>query len=240
MTRISVIAACLLASTRLVASPAPLPLATTLSDALRRQILADTHERGWRKVSVDITPLPMAEDDAARHCKTPVIRIPPSDNLLRRSAVLQCTQSASPYTVTLWARVKVSAQAVSLASDVAAGTPLTPADLAGSDTTLATLATETVMRNEDAVGFASRHRLKQGQILLKRMLDQPYTVARGNQVTVVIKEEGVEIALEGTALDNGRTGDWIRVANPKTRKQLRARVNADGTASPAPTMPDQG
>lgn len=201
-------------------------------NAIRQQVLAATRERGWQEVNVDVTLLNPPAEVTSRRCRSVEINAIPTDNLIRRSVRIDCHDD-TPFSVTIAARLQVSAKVVSLANDVAPGTPLNASDLTLIDKPVGTLETDTVMRSEDALGIASRRRMKQGQVLLRRQLDLPWKITRGSTVTLVIREEGVEISVETTAQDNGREGDWIKVMKTGSRKVLRARVNADGTVTPA-------
>ncbi|GGY04756.1 flagellar basal body P-ring formation chaperone FlgA [Paludibacterium paludis] len=226
-SRVFVLAALALPCVSAKAAPTRDPV-DAVREAIVRQIQQEARSRGWQLVKVDVSPLA----DSRFVCKTtPIVTAVPGDNLLRRSADLEC-RDGSGARATIWAKVAVTARAVSLAADVPPGTPLTPADLGGADQAIATLATDYVMKPEDAVGFASRRRLANGQVLTRRLLDRPFKVTRGSTVTVVVRDAGIEIETEANAMDNGREGDTIRIANPKSRKILRARVNADGTVTP--------
>lgn len=76
----------------------------------------------------------------------------------------------------------------------------------------------------EVVGMKSAKSIKKGQPITDRNIERPYLVERGDRVTVVVRSGGVEVEIEGIALESGFQGSRIRVRVPKFRKDIEAVV----------------
>lgn len=63
-----------------------------------------------------------------------------------------------------------------------------------------------------------------GTPILRSMLRQPVVVEPGSPVKLIAKIGGVEVRMDGIALQSGRIGESIRVRNTESKKVLRGRV----------------
>ncbi|VEB41976.1 flagellar basal body P-ring biosynthesis protein FlgA [Chromobacterium violaceum] len=55
---------------------------------------------------------------------------------------------------------------------------------------------------------------------------------RGDAVSIVARQDGIEVTSAGEALANGRQGEVIRVRNTSSNKIINARVSAQGEVAP--------
>ena len=84
---------------------------------------------------------------------------------------------------------------------------------------------EIYLKDSSAVaGMVAARAISEGTILTKNMLHYPMVIEMGATVTVKKAYRGVEVSIEGVALERGRIGSIIRVRNAKSGKALRARV----------------
>ncbi len=60
--------------------------------------------------------------------------------------------------------------------------------------------------------------------ILRAMLKMPDILQAGSPVTLISKVNGVEVKMEGVALEPGHEGEIIRVMNTASRKILRGRI----------------
>jgi flagella basal body P-ring formation protein FlgA len=81
---------------------------------------------------------------------------------------------------------------------------------------------------EDAVGKMTSRSLRSGQVLTYSMLDNPPVVKKGNRVVVMAENEFIKITTMGKALQDGRTGEFIKVKNETSGKILHSRVSGPG------------
>jgi flagella basal body P-ring formation protein FlgA len=80
------------------------------------------------------------------------------------------------------------------------------------------------------LGGAARRDIRQGEILTARLVAPAVAVRRAEAVTVFAVAGGARIALAAVASENGSIGQVIRVVNPETRRELRARITGKGEA----------
>ena len=128
-------------------------------------------------------------------------------------------------------RATVSAQVVVAARDVPANQPLAADDLAIERRRLTDLA-GAVTLPEDAIGQSSSRTLRSGQALHARWLAAPVLVRRGDAVTILARNAGIEVRASGEALEPGRQRQVVRVRNATTGKVIRARVLEEGLVEP--------
>lgn len=86
-------------------------------------------------------------------------------------------------------------------------------------------------RIEQVVGKTAKRRIRAGQTLTADLLDAPLWVRRGQSVTIVARQDGIEASTLGEALANGREGDVVRVRNRSSEKVIDAQVIGDGVVT---------
>lgn len=80
--------------------------------------------------------------------------------------------------------------------------------------------------------YWTRRTLAPGTILTEDMFDLPPVVKRQNQVVISIDFNGIKLQTLGFALQDGRSGDVIRVQNAETKRIIMARVTEKGSVTP--------
>lgn len=79
------------------------------------------------------------------------------------------------------------------------------------------------------VGRMARRALLPGQPIPTNSVEDPWTVARGAQVKVVVEDSGLSIVTYGAAMQSGAAGALIPVRNTDTGVIIRGIVQSDGT-----------
>ncbi|MCJ9703561.1 MULTISPECIES: flagellar basal body P-ring formation chaperone FlgA [unclassified Bradyrhizobium] len=79
------------------------------------------------------------------------------------------------------------------------------------------------------VGRMARRALLPGQPIPSNAVEDPWTVARGAQVKVVVEDSGLSIVTYGSAMQSGAAGALIPVRNTDTGVIIRGIVQPDGT-----------
>ncbi|MCK1720800.1 flagellar basal body P-ring formation chaperone FlgA [Bradyrhizobium sp. 141] len=79
------------------------------------------------------------------------------------------------------------------------------------------------------VGRMARRALLPGQPIPTNSVEDPWTVARGAQVKVVVEDSGLSIVTYGAAMQSGAAGALIPVRNTDTGVIIRGIVQPDGT-----------
>lgn len=79
------------------------------------------------------------------------------------------------------------------------------------------------------VGRMARRALLPGQPIPTNAVEDPWTVARGAMVKVVVEDSGLSIVAYGSAMQSGATGALIPVRNTDTGVIIRGVVQPDGS-----------
>lgn len=79
------------------------------------------------------------------------------------------------------------------------------------------------------VGRMARRALLPGQPIPSNSVEDPWTVARGAVVKVVVEDSGLSIVTYGAAMQSGAAGALIPVRNTDTGVIIRGVVQPDGT-----------
>ena len=79
------------------------------------------------------------------------------------------------------------------------------------------------------VGRLTRRALLPGQPIPSNAVEDPWTVARGTMVKVVVEDSGLSIVTYGSAMQSGGAGALIPVRNTDTGVIIRGIVQPDGT-----------
>ena len=75
----------------------------------------------------------------------------------------------------------------------------------------------------------AKTRLPAGTPVLKRFVEVPFAVKRGQLVKIVAEKGGIYVETTGKALQNGRVGDIIKVKNIYSGKVIEGRVKDEET-----------
>lgn len=207
-------------------------LEARVAAAARAHLQAGLERAGLREPSVELEVLPRDRGSVPRGCSQEV-EIAPLDTRfatrMRFAAVCPGEQGwRSEYVV----HGSVTALVVVATAGVRAGEPLAEEQLAleRRDVSGVPGALSDIDR---VVGMASRRALRAGQVVSERWLIQPVLVERGDSVTIVARNAGIEVRVPGEALESGRRGEIVRVRNTATGQVIRARVVEKGTVEPA-------
>lgn len=81
---------------------------------------------------------------------------------------------------------------------------------------------------QEVIGQTVKRRISAGQTLTASHIERPVIIARGDRVTLVINNRGIEARTIGEALKPGRKGETIRVRNISSQRTLDGLVEAPG------------
>jgi len=79
-----------------------------------------------------------------------------------------------------------------------------------------------------AIGQIARRTLPVGSVLAAAHLHSPEAVQRGDQVTLVMRQSGIEVRMAGRALSAGRIGERISAENLSSRRRIQGVVMDNG------------
>ena len=111
-----------------------------------------------------------------------------------------------------------------LARAVGSNQPLTPADISLVRHDIGALSKEYFTELEQVAGMTLRRNLRAGTVLSADMLEHPLLIQRGEQVTIRVVKPGIRIEMKGSALEDGKIGERIRVRNEQSQKVVSGLV----------------
>ncbi|MGE5502945.1 MAG: flagellar basal body P-ring formation chaperone FlgA [Actinomycetota bacterium] len=83
------------------------------------------------------------------------------------------------------------------------------------------------------IGMEPRYQLRAGTPVRTTEVAKPVAVARNGVVTMMYRTKFMTLSAQGRAIEDGSTGDVIRVTNMQTKQTVEARVEAPGMVSVA-------
>ncbi|MBT5574815.1 MAG: flagellar basal body P-ring formation protein FlgA [Alphaproteobacteria bacterium] len=85
-------------------------------------------------------------------------------------------------------------------------------------------ATDVFPNSEDLIGRRAKTTIKALTPVFSRQLDTDFMIEKNMQVTIIHQGTSISVQMEGIALEDGQYGDWIKVENSKTGRQILAKV----------------
>jgi flagellar basal body P-ring formation protein FlgA len=136
------------------------------------------------------------------------------DQLVKRAVV-------SPY-------VLLPESVVVAARPLARGHVVAAADLAAVSRDRATSPRDAVRDPASLVGLRLKRSIAGEQLLREGDFESVPVVDRGDRVTIVLQKGPLLIQAIGKAQETGAAGDWIRVVNLDSKRELTGRVDREG------------
>ena len=127
-------------------------------------------------------------------------------------------------------KIRVTGQAISvievpvLISAIAAGQIIAGDDLSSIKVPANRAGANIVTESSRLIGKMARRNLRPNVPLRANDIRRPVTIAKGSIVAMVVTAPGMTLTTAGRALEDGATGDTIRVLNTRTHATVEARV----------------
>lgn len=165
----------------------------------------------------------------------PRLRLPACDKALetwqpegyaspgRRTIGVRCT-SPKAWKVYVPVRIEREVDAVVARRPLPRGHRVAAGDIATRAVRLAGLPTDYYTRPADVVGQETRRTVRSGGIIDSGDVVAPRLVRRGQALLIEAASGTVTVKMGGEALEDGRSGDLIRVRNTNSRRVVEARV----------------
>lgn len=83
----------------------------------------------------------------------------------------------------------------------------------------------------ELTGKIARAFIRSGSKIQTSQLETPAEINRGQRVDLVFENPQLKVTARMKALESGRTGEWIRVENEKTKRVVRSKVVGPGKVS---------
>src|SRR3989344_1414262 len=162
-------------------------------------------------------------------CPAPLMAFLPAGAKLSGNATVgvRC-QDSKPWTVYVPVRVKLNGQVLVATRPMARGAIIKETDVRLETRDMATLPVAPLTESSQAVGKLAKRALGIGTVISVNELQVPRLVRRGDRITILAAESGIEVRANGEALMDGAEGDRIRVRNSLTDKVIQATVMSAG------------
>ena len=121
-------------------------------------------------------------------------------------------------------RVRVYEKIIVAASKIQKETPIKAEQLMLSEREDTGKAFDRYTDTNELVGKVATANVPAGTVLHSGMIKEPILITPFSKVNISTNVNGVEISLQGTALERGRRGDYIMVQNDSSRRKLKAKV----------------
>lgn len=158
--------------------------------------------------------------------------LPSGSRLPGNTTVGVSCSGASPWTLYVPAKAKVMNEVVVLRRLVTRDTPI-GADDVGLETREIDATRGYIQDPAQVVGKLAKRPLAANTVLTPSMLSAPRLVRRGQQVVLVAAMPGMDVRVQGIALDEGGAGDRIKVRNVSSKRVVEATVIEAGVAQVA-------
>lgn len=109
-----------------------------------------------------------------------------------------------------------------------AGTVLRPADLTLARVRASAVRGEVLGAVAQAEGLLLHRPAPQGQPLVAADLSRPAAVAKGTRVVMEVKAPGLQVVVQGVAMEAGALGEVIQVLNPASHMIVEGEVTGSG------------
>ena len=212
----------------LTAAAEPVQSLQAIADAASRAAAARATGAGFADLQVTVQPLD-------RRLRLPACGAPlataVTGNSPRLGTMSVKVRCAEPSTWSLYVQATVLAtlEVPVLLRSVGRGERIVRSDLELVRREIGTRPGTLILDPARIVGLEARRDLPAGSALQQGLLAAPLLVKRGQTVTLEAGSAGLEVRMQGRALDSGAAGDRLRVTNLSSGRTVEGIVAEDGT-----------
>lgn len=172
----------------------------------------------------------------------PRVRLPQCGSALRASLPVSASSTASrmavrvqcdgptPWNVAVTADVSTEIPVVVATRALRIGQPVSPADLEIVTRRIAGLGSCCATELGEVIGQTVRRPIGGGEPIRFEALETPPAIRRGELVTIVASNPGMEIRATGVALSDARSGEPVRIRHSSSLRIVQARADTPGVA----------
>lgn len=131
-------------------------------------------------------------------------------------------------TVPLSGKISVTQKVVKAAVRMNKGDVISESDLAFVTEHSDRLCKNAMIRISDVIGKRAVRSIRAGQTILSDMIEIPPMVKKGNRVLIKAENEEIKITAAGKVLEDGRSGEQVKVVNINSGKEILATVTGPG------------
>lgn len=199
----------------------------TIREAARQLVAADKADSG---VQVEVGRL----DPRLRlhRCDQAIEAFyPPGSRRHGNTTVGVRCNGSTPWSLYVPVRVLDMQTVIVAARNLPAGGLISDSDLSVEMRDVGRLQGDYFNNIDQLVGKQLAHSLSAGQVMAARHIRVPNAIKRGQRVTLLANQNGFEVRMTGTAMDDGGVGERIRVKNITSSRVIEGVVNDDGSIS---------
>ncbi len=134
-------------------------------------------------------------------------------------------------TVRVCGKVEAYRDVICAAHDLRRGDLITASSITVKKMPLSRIRNQTVLSTAEVMGMAVKRAVRAGQPIIRQAVAPPVVVKRGSRVTILAQSPTLTIRVPGKAVEPGSAGDFIRVKNLQSRKEIVARVQDSRTVT---------
>jgi len=148
----------------------------------------------------------------------------PTASATRRVTVNVVVDGSPAAKVDISLRLRRYAKVAIAVGPIARGAILTPEMVAYEERDCMSLPADVYRERQSVDGLQAQQPIPAHLPLTRRVVAEPPVVHRGDAVTISASSGGIHISLPGVAVEDGRTGEAIRVRNSSSNQEFRATV----------------
>jgi flagella basal body P-ring formation protein FlgA len=199
-------------------------------ETIARPILGDLARRGFdtRGIDIEIPPsLQRLKRSVDSRVDLQDIRYDASGG--RVNAVLEIVAPGEiPQRIPMNVKLSRSLTVPVLARPLRPGDAISPADLGWIELKDRKLPANALLDPSTMVGMTARRNVQPGMPILASDVKRPSLIAKGQLVTMIVEDHGMQLTAQGRALDAGGEGDVVRVTNLQSRAIVEGTVTRSG------------
>lgn len=156
-------------------------------------------------------------------------------DLWRQRFIVRCNEGFS-WSIAVTAKPDVLLPVVVARHTLERGQVISAGDLSVRKVNIGSTRGSYVLQPDEVTGLTVRRRIREQQPVAMTQLDSPVLVSRGQQVTMIAEQNGVQAQTVGEAMKKGRKGEVIKVRNTHSERVVSAVVTDIGvvrTVNPA-------
>lgn len=207
----------------------PLEDLNRLHEIARAALLTHLQQTAGGNLDTEVKMLPLdarlrlaACDDNVDH----QVLIQPG-SLGSATVKLTCTGSAR-WTLFAPAQIAVFGEAAVAAHNIDRGSLVQPGDIRYVRQNLSALGANYIDLAKPIIGLALKRSVREGEVLRLSQLEEPKIIQRGDRVMLEAQSNGLSVAVQGTAMANGKLGERIQVKNTQSNQLVDAQVVGPG------------
>lgn len=202
---------------------------STVRATAKAFLLSQTNSNLGKGMEIEITTSRLDPRLKLRQCQLPLESfLPPGAGLSGNTTVgIRCGDH-KPWSLYVSAKITKYADVYVSTRYLPRGTRLKKSDITLKRNNISNTSIGYITNINHIVGKILRRPLPHNKIVPPNALDAPMLVKRGQKVTIIAQNTGIQVHMKGKALKNGSEGDLIRVQNLSSKRIIEGRVMSAG------------